>query len=229
MKMINYSKKKSFKYSPQVLFRVTNTPEANEAQPISIGWNKIQYLSDLNGIVNEWEAQIDSSVAFVDTTIHYRYYTTTFAVSNYNSNILWHSSNGKQVARIFMPIERYVMSISHVNSFSKVLKPTDFMKFVSEMPDLTNEMTDAEKIYRDPRHAYTKALIEAIPVTDPSKMRDREPLEGEVPSPMNPPEGCAFGHRINAPNYEQSKGKDIKLEEIEPGHWVSNCPCCVDR
>ena len=91
------------------------------------------------------------------------------------------------------------------------------------------EMTDAEKIYRDPRHAYTKALIEAIPVTDPSKMRDREPLEGEVPSPMNPPEGCAFGHRINAPNYEQSKGKDIKLEEIESGHWVSNCPCCVDR
>ena len=91
------------------------------------------------------------------------------------------------------------------------------------------EMTDAEKIYRDPRHAYTKALIEAIPVTDPSKMRDREPLEGEVPSPMNPPEGCAFGHRINAPNYEQSKGKDIKLEEIEPGHWVSNCPCCGDR
>ena len=73
------------------------------------------------------------------------------------------------------------------------------------------EMTDAEKIYRDPRHAYTKALIEAIPVTDPSKMRDREPLEGEVPSPMNPPEGCAFGHRINAPNYKQSKGKDITI------------------
>jgi len=91
------------------------------------------------------------------------------------------------------------------------------------------EMTDAERIYRDPRHAYTKALIEAIPVTDPSKMRDREPLEGEVPSPMNPPEGCAFGHRVNAPNYEQSKGKDIRLEEIESGHWVSNCPCCVDR
>ncbi|NRB43778.1 MAG: ABC transporter ATP-binding protein [Verrucomicrobiales bacterium] len=91
------------------------------------------------------------------------------------------------------------------------------------------EMTDAEKIYRDPRHAYTKALIEAIPVTDPSRMREHEPLEGEVPSPINPPEGCAFGHRVNAPNYEQSKGKDIKLEEIESGHWVSNCPCCVDR
>ncbi|MCH2026232.1 MAG: ABC transporter ATP-binding protein [Verrucomicrobiales bacterium] len=91
------------------------------------------------------------------------------------------------------------------------------------------EMTDAEKIYRDPRHAYTKALIEAIPVTDPSKMRDREPLEGEVPSPMNPPEGCAFGHRVNASQYERSKGMDIRLEEIESGHWVSNCPCCVER
>ena len=91
------------------------------------------------------------------------------------------------------------------------------------------EMTDAEKIYRNSRHAYTKALIEAIPMTDPSRMREHEPLEGEVPSPMNPPEGCAFGHRVSAPNYEQSKGKDIKLEEIESGHWVSNCPCCVDR
>ncbi|MDE0570928.1 MAG: ABC transporter ATP-binding protein [Verrucomicrobiales bacterium] len=91
------------------------------------------------------------------------------------------------------------------------------------------EMTDAEKIYRDPKHAYTKALIEAIPVTDPSRMREHEPLEGEVPSPINPPDGCAFGHRINAPNYEKSKGRDIKLEEIESGHWVSNCPCCVDR
>ena len=51
----------------------------------------------------------------------------------------------------------------------------------------------------------------------------------EVPSPINPPEGCAFGHRINAPLYEESKGNDINLFEIEPGHLVADCPCCVDR
>jgi oligopeptide/dipeptide ABC transporter ATP-binding protein len=89
------------------------------------------------------------------------------------------------------------------------------------------EMTGADEIYRNPRHAYTKALIEAIPVTDPSQRRDHEPLEGEVPSPINPPPGCAFGHRVSAPGYQESIGMDISLKEIAPGHWVSNCPCCV--
>jgi len=91
------------------------------------------------------------------------------------------------------------------------------------------EMAEADVIYHRPKHSYTKALIEAIPVSDPTQRHDRQPLEGEVPSPINPPEGCAFGHRINAPQYEKSKKQDIKLFEIEPNHWVSNCPCCVDH
>jgi oligopeptide/dipeptide ABC transporter ATP-binding protein len=91
------------------------------------------------------------------------------------------------------------------------------------------EMADADEIYRNPRHAYTKALLEAIPVPDPTFKRDKEPLEGDVPSPIHPPEGCAFGHRVSAPKYSESIGMEIGLEEIEPGHWVSNCPCCVER
>ncbi len=91
------------------------------------------------------------------------------------------------------------------------------------------EMADADTIYNNPKHSYTKALIEAIPVNDPSKRTERQPLEGEVPSPINPPEGCAFGHRVGAPLYEKSKEKDINLFEIEPNHWVSDCPCCVEE
>ena len=91
------------------------------------------------------------------------------------------------------------------------------------------EMAEADTIYKNPRHSYTKALINAIPVNDPNKRHDRQPLEGEVPSPINPPEGCAFGHRIGAPLYEKSKEKDINLFEIEPSHWVSDCPCCVEE
>ena len=91
------------------------------------------------------------------------------------------------------------------------------------------EMADADEIYRNPRHAYTKALLEAIPVPDPTFKRDKEPLEGDVPSPIHPPQGCAFGHRVSAPKYSESIGMEIGLEEIEPGHWVSNCPCCVER
>ena len=90
-------------------------------------------------------------------------------------------------------------------------------------------MAEADTIYSNPKHSYTKSLINAIPVNDPNKRHDRQPLEGEVPSPINPPEGCAFGHRIGAPLYEKSKEKDINLFEIEPNHWVSNCPCCVEE
>lgn len=91
------------------------------------------------------------------------------------------------------------------------------------------ELADADEIYRNPRHAYTKALLEAIPVPDPSVERNQQPLEGDVPSPIHPPEGCAFGHRVSAPKYKESIGQEIGLEEIAPGHWVSTCPCCVER
>ncbi|MGI9244125.1 MAG: ABC transporter ATP-binding protein [Verrucomicrobiales bacterium] len=91
------------------------------------------------------------------------------------------------------------------------------------------EMAGADEIYRNPRHAYTKALLNAIPVPDPTVRREHPVLEGDVPSPIHPPEGCAFGHRVQAPKYEESIGKEIGIEEIEPGHWVSTCPCCVER
>lgn len=91
------------------------------------------------------------------------------------------------------------------------------------------EMAGADEIYENPRHAYTKALLHAIPVPDPTVKREHPVLEGDVPSPIHPPEGCAFGHRVNAPKYKDSIGKEIGIEEIEPGHWVSTCPCCVAR
>ncbi|MEO0414645.1 MAG: oligopeptide/dipeptide ABC transporter ATP-binding protein [Verrucomicrobiota bacterium] len=90
------------------------------------------------------------------------------------------------------------------------------------------EIADADTIYSDPRHAYTKALISAIPIPDPSVERPMDYLEGDVPSPIHPPKGCAFAHRVSHPKWEQSIGKDLRLKEVEPGHWVQNCPCCVD-
>lgn len=90
------------------------------------------------------------------------------------------------------------------------------------------ELAPAEELYRNPRHAYTKALLDAIPVPDPSKRRERRLLQGDVPSPINPPPGCAFGHRMKHPKWEQSVNADLSLKEVSPGHWVQACPCCVD-
>ena len=89
------------------------------------------------------------------------------------------------------------------------------------------EMASAQEIYRAPRHAYTKALLAANPIPDPAAAREKTILEGDVPSPIDPPPGCAFGHRMKSPGYEQSIGMELKLEEIAPGHFVQKCPCCV--
>lgn len=89
------------------------------------------------------------------------------------------------------------------------------------------ELAPSENIYRDPRHAYTKALLSAIPSTDPNASRERILLEGEIPSPIDPPRGSAFGHRIKHPRYDETIGMELPLREITPGHWVAADPCCV--
>lgn len=89
------------------------------------------------------------------------------------------------------------------------------------------ELAPAEELYHHPRHAYTKALLDAIPVPDPSQRRSRKLLQGDVPSPINPPAGCAFGHRMKHPKWEQSVGTDLSIKEVSPGHWVQLCPCCT--
>jgi oligopeptide transport system ATP-binding protein len=89
------------------------------------------------------------------------------------------------------------------------------------------ELATAEMIYQDPRHAYTKALLSAIPTPDPRARRPKILLEGDVPSPIDPPAGSAFGHRMSHPRYDESIGLDLALREIAPGHHVAADPCCL--
>ena len=89
------------------------------------------------------------------------------------------------------------------------------------------EVATADTIYQDPRHAYTKALLSAIPSPDPKAKRPKILLEGDVPSPVDPPPGSAFGHRMGHPLYQESIGLDLALQPIAPGHLVAADPCCL--
>jgi oligopeptide/dipeptide ABC transporter ATP-binding protein len=91
------------------------------------------------------------------------------------------------------------------------------------------EMAPARQIFDNPRHAYTKALLSAIPVADPSLKREKIIISGDIPSPINPPKGCAYGHRVSAPNYDQSITADLNWIEVADGHWVLDCPCCISN
>jgi oligopeptide/dipeptide ABC transporter ATP-binding protein len=89
------------------------------------------------------------------------------------------------------------------------------------------EVASAEEIYRNPRHAYTKALLAANPVPDPAAARPKLLLEGDVPSPIDPPPGCAFGARMKHPRHADTIGRELRLVDVGGGHFVQDCPCCT--
>jgi len=91
------------------------------------------------------------------------------------------------------------------------------------------ELGPAEEIFRNPLHAYTKALISAIPVADPLRKRERIILKGDVPSPINPPEGCAFAQRSWMPCTPEQMRMPGQFMEITPGHWVEVHPATVEN
>lgn len=76
------------KTKSKVLKRYTNTPNVNERFPVQFDKERIAYLGDNNGIINRYVAQYDSSLTFVDTTEHYRYFTVSKPLTNSSRNIL---------------------------------------------------------------------------------------------------------------------------------------------
>ncbi|MDI1286942.1 MAG: ABC transporter ATP-binding protein [Reyranella sp.] len=84
------------------------------------------------------------------------------------------------------------------------------------------ELADCDELFDNPLHPYTRALLGAVPVPDPTVEAGRvfQPVRGEVPSPINPPSGCVFHPRC-AMAVEGCKRSRPELRELRSGHWVA--------
>jgi oligopeptide transport system ATP-binding protein len=82
------------------------------------------------------------------------------------------------------------------------------------------EIAKSDSIYQDAKHPYTKALLSAVPITDKSKKKERIILEGDVPSPVNPPSGCTFHPRCSYREAICDK-TEPPLEFTAAGHGVA--------
>ncbi|MGC8933316.1 MAG: ABC transporter ATP-binding protein [Candidatus Methanodesulfokora sp.] len=84
------------------------------------------------------------------------------------------------------------------------------------------ELADADQLFENPLHPYTKGLLSSIPIPDPKAAKDKRRIRliGEIPSPMNPPSGCRFNTRCPF-----AKGicleEEPPFKEVAPGHWVA--------
>jgi oligopeptide/dipeptide ABC transporter ATP-binding protein len=82
------------------------------------------------------------------------------------------------------------------------------------------EYTDKTTLFTQPKHPYTQALLAAVPVPNPKLRRERQLLQGDVPSPINPPPGCTFHTRCPYA-MDRCRQEVPALREIAPGHGVS--------
>jgi oligopeptide transport system ATP-binding protein len=84
------------------------------------------------------------------------------------------------------------------------------------------ELADADQIYDRPLHPYTKALLSAIPIPDPTveRIRKRIILNGDVPSPVSPPSGCPFRTRCPYAD-ELCRHTKPEFKEVKPGHYAA--------
>lgn len=106
--------------------------------------------------------------------------------------------------------------ISHDLSVVEHISDTIGVMYLGSMM----EMGDKELVFSNPMHPYTKALLSAVPVSDPDVRMNRIILKGDIPSPINPPSGCKFRTRCQE-CMDICAEKVPELKEYEKGHMVA--------
>ena len=127
-----------------------------------------------------------------------------------------------QIINLLMELQREMgLSMIFIAHDLSVVKHISHRVMVMYMGKVV-EMASRHDLYRHPRHPYTKALMQSIPIPDPVIERAKRgaPLKGDLPSPMNPPSGCTF--RTRCPKVQDRCAIDApEWKENIPGHWVA--------
>ncbi|MGI5899352.1 MAG: ABC transporter ATP-binding protein [Christensenellales bacterium] len=125
-----------------------------------------------------------------------------------------------QIINLLMDLQKQFnytyLFISHDLSIVEHISKTIGVMYLGSMV----EMGDKEKIFANPMHPYTRALLSAVPMPDPSYKMNRIILSGDIPSPVNPPSGCKFRTRCSEAMDICAKVEPV-FKEYEPGHCVA--------
>jgi len=135
------------------LRRVTNTPLGNESKPMMTDPGQFAFLSDENGISNRYYGRFDSTISYVDTTIHYRYFSETYPATNYSRNILEHhiSKDSPWLTQIVFSNGKYLLQSEEIDPLgdqqSMTLDQTSFRTvLIKEAEEIVDEKKEEEII-----------------------------------------------------------------------------------
>ena len=125
-----------------------------------------------------------------------------------------------QILNLLLELKRdfdlTVLFISHDLSVVEYVCDRIVVMYLGKVMEVANR----DDLYRNPLHPYTKALLSAIPIPDPKHKKDRIIIEGDTPSPIDPPKGCRFCTRCDNAQ-EICRTEMPELREIEPNHCVA--------
>ena len=108
------------------------------------------------------------------------------------------------------------MFISHDLGVVKTVSDRVMVMYLGKICEIANP----NSLYKEPRHHYTHALISSVPIADPSKKSVRTAIQGEPPSPTNPPSGCRFRTRCPAAT-DLCAAEEPQLRELNAGQFVA--------
>lgn len=122
-------------------------------------------------------------------------------------NLLQKLQQERNLSYIF--IAHNLAVVEHISQYVAVMYLGKFVEWASK-----------EELYNNSQHPYTKALLEAVPIIDADKVKEFRTIEGEIPSPLNPPEGCRFSTRCPEAS---SICREIEPEyrDLGNGHYVA--------
>lgn len=125
-----------------------------------------------------------------------------------------------QIINLFIELqERFDLTYLFISHDLRVVKHISDRVAVMYLGKII-ELAESKELYENPLHPYTKVLISSVPVADPQRKRETAILKGDVPSPINPPEGCAFHPRCPIAVARCSR-EEPGLRDAGGGHMVA--------
>lgn len=212
----------NYKAKSPVLRRATNTPLVSESYPFEFDSEHLCFLSDENGIRNRFLGVLDSTIAYVDTAEHYRYYTRTYPISNYSSNILEQDINpkSKKITEVVFSNKKFRMFMTDmppastslrtplVNTLYKDLALKQLMKENDQKKASETKSIQAVQVFVTEEVKPEKKDTSAIDINNYVFGNEPKKQEAEQPKPETPgttPDTSSASAQVTAFQFPQQR------------------------